>query len=67
MEKDPIDLILAVSFGPEEFLKIHRVHLIIRLGADAITVYFFIVDAQHGATADHIIISIQAEGLHTVV
>ena len=48
------DEAIVIALCPQEFLKIQREHLIIRFVADAVAFDFPVVDAQHGAAADHI-------------
>ena len=46
--------VIVIAFRPQEFLKIQREHFIISLIAHAVALNFPIIDAQHGAAADHI-------------
>ena len=55
-------LYLRISPGPEEFLKIHRVHLIILLVSNGIGLNLFIVDAHQGTGADHVVTRIRVKG-----
>ena len=48
------DEALVIALGPQEFLEVQREHFIISLIAYTVALNFPIIDAQHGAAADHI-------------
>ena len=54
---------IVIAFGPQEFLEIQREHLVVRLVAHAVALDFPVIDAQHGAAADHIESAVNLEEL----
>ena len=61
MVQQVCDKPIVVALRPKEFLKIHGVHLVVRLIAYAVALNFPVIDPQHGPTADHVKAAVHAE------
>ena len=53
-----LNKILRITLGPQKFLKVHRVHLIVLFIANAVRLYFPVVYAHQRTRANHVITTV---------